>query len=281
MNPERSYLGAFIVTGAAAAGIAVWAFQLVKQRNALDHDLRQAENTIARNAADHEQQVAQIVNRHDQEMATLEATWQAKVDELRARQTRRLNDAYEQFSALVGEGEGALKYLAQLESRLRQGQEVSDEELESLAAIGAGLSILQTRYRKPMSEFRELGEYLESRAASDVQAPDTRFSALKRIFSRSFREQEREYQLDLAKQQAFQEAFDQFNKAYASAQSQMDGLGADLAQLTDQLYALIDTKGASYQDLERFFETSRKTIDIHREMLEFEPEVVPPAGTEP
>ena len=55
--------------------------------------------------------------------------------------------------------------------------------------------------------------------------------------------------------------------------AELEGLDTDLQRQADAVLNLVDAKKASLVDLEEFFRTSRQTLDLHREMLEFEPEI--------
>ncbi|MDG2122389.1 MAG: hypothetical protein P8J87_01745, partial [Verrucomicrobiales bacterium] len=212
----------------------------------------------------------------------LDDQWQARLDGLKVRQADRLRQAYAQFNELVGEGNAALGYIGDLEQKLRGGAEATDVELEQLAAMASGLSVLASQYQRPIGEFSQLGVYLTQRANNTPDAPKSRVSFVKRIFSSSFREQEKEYLKDVGRQQAFQEAQAKFTTVYKKTQQEMARNTTQLQAQADALYALAENKKASLDDLKEFFDTSRRTLHYHQQILDYVPEIdLPPVGDTP
>ncbi len=133
-----------------------------------------------------------------------------------------------------------------------------------------------------MGEFSQLGVYLTQRATNTPDAPTSRISFLKRIFSSSYREQEKEYLKDVGRQQAFQEAQAKFTTVYKKTQQEMARSASQLQAQADALYALAEDKKASLDDLKEFFDTSRRTLHHHQQILDYVPEIeLPPAGEDP
>ncbi|CAN5287214.1 hypothetical protein BH23VER1_BH23VER1_37670 [soil metagenome] len=285
MSGDRSFFAPFAVFGALAVGLALWSFQLLKEKNATAAALKQAENQLALTQQTADEKEAEIVDlqaRHTEDLNAAEARLLEQIDTLKARQSQRLADAYSQFNTIIGEdNDQAATYIARLESRLRDGQEVTDAELEKLAAIGSGLNVLQHQYQRPMGEFKALESYLAGKASAQPDAPDMRFAALKRVFSKRFRDEVKGYQQNVGRLQAYQDAYTQYSQAYDRAQAGMHALGSELQKQTARLYDLIGTKKASIDDLEGFFSTTRKTIGIHRDLLEFDPVVEEPTIPDP
>ncbi len=285
MSGDRSFFAPFALFGALTVGLGLWSFQLLKQKNATEAAWKQAEIQLALAKQESEGKEAEIValqSQHSQELAAAQDGFALQIDELKARQAQRLAEAYAQFNTIVGEeNDQALAYIGKLENQLRAGEEVSDAELEKLAAIGSGLNVLQQQYQRPMGEFKALESYLAEKATAQPDAPDMRFSALKRIFSRKFREEAKAYQQDVGRQQAYQEIYAQYTQAYDRAQAGMNALGSELQSQTARLYDLIGQKKATIQDLDAFFSTSRRALGIHQELLEFNPEVEVPSTPEP
>lgn len=278
---ERNFLAAFLIAGAVAVGFGLWAMQLLKQKNLVGNELLKARTELEQVRRESDEKLEALEAAHDEELVAVEDGFQRKIDELKARQSERISNAYAQFNDLVGESNEALAYIGEIEAKLRMGQEATEVELEKLGAIASALAVLGDQYRKPMAEFQALGDYFAERAAAQPDAPDKRLGFLKRIFSRNFREQERTYREDLAKQQAYQDVLAQFTEAYQKAQAKINAIGVDLTKQAAQVYALIDEKSVALKDLESFFKTSREALDIHQQMLEFEPEVPEPAFPEP
>jgi hypothetical protein len=279
--PERSFFGAFALAGAVAIAVALWAFQLLKEKNTSAAELLKAQNDLAQATVRHEEALATLQREHEADAVSTEERWQARLDDLQARQTQRLRDTYAQFNQLIGEGNQALSYINELESKLREGGEATDAELERLAAIGAALSILAQQYQRPMNEFAQLGNYFAERAAASPDAPDARLGFIKRIFSRTYRDEQRAYAEDVARQQAYQEAHARFSEAYATVQARMASISSDLQRQADAVLNLADAKKATLTDLEEFFRVSGRTLDLHREMLKFEPEIELPEEAAP
>ena len=280
--PERSFFGAFAFTGAIAVAVALWTASVYKEKNATAARLLEAQGKLTNLAAQHETQLADLKKEHDQQILDLDDQWQARLDGLKIRQADRLREAYAQFNELVGESNYALNYIGELEQKLRGGAEATDVELEQLAAMASGLSVLASQYQRPMAEFSQLGVYLTQRATNTPNAPKSRISFVKRIFSSSFREQEKEYLRDVGRQQAFQEAQAKFTTVYKKTQQEMARSTTQLQAQADKLYALAETKKASLDDLKEFFDTSRRTLHHHQQILDYVPEIeLPPVGDTP
>jgi hypothetical protein len=225
----------------------------------------------------HAEELLAVQDQAAANLQTAEARWKDATKKLEEQHAERLTAANVQFSDLLENGRRSLTYISTLEEKLKGNQSLDAGELERLAAIASGLDHLRAQYRKPMQEFTELGAYFERQANASITEPETkRFKGIKRLFSKNFREQERElnreYEQRLGQRAAFEVAHARFSAAYGAAQKQMDALGRDMADHSQRLYALIDEgKAAHSEDLARFFAESKKAINVHLEMIELDP----------
>ncbi len=272
------------ITAALAAIAVIVSLILAGQRSALRKDLAasQADTMIARKELAEAKRVhaEELLAVQDQAAANLqsaEARWKDATRQLEEQHADRLAAANSQFNDLLENGRRSLGYIGTLEKKLQDDQTLEAGEIERLAAIASGLDHLRAQYRKPMQEFTELGAYFERQANVSVTEPETkRLRGIKRLVSKSFREEEREqkreYEQQLGQRAAFEVAHARFSAAYASAQKQMDALGKDMADHSQRLYALIDEgRAANSEDLARFFAESKKAINVHLEMIELDP----------
>ena len=281
---ERSFFGAFILAGAVAIGVALWAFQLKKEKNATSIELRDARNELDLLARDHDAEVEALNVQHaeqlTQQLAAAAAEGENRIAELRSRQAARMAKFVAQYNLLVSDEKSAIDYVNTLEQRLLKGEVANDEEIEQVIAIASALTTLSNQYQGEIPEFTQLGNYFAEQATQKTDAPRSRIAFLKRIFSKEFRAEERAYQQDVARQQAYQEAYERFRTTYASAQAAMRRNAEKIRAQADKLMALADRKMASYEDLDGFFKSSRPILEAHKEVLRFDPDL-PPAQAAP
>ena len=273
---------------AASAGLGWWN---VKQSD--DHAKAVATLTSAHKAEVEDMTRAQEkalndqASRHDAELAALNAEHEKKLDGLRSDQRKQMTAAFKEFESIFEGNRKTIDYINALETRVKAGQEVSRAEVEKLAVIATGLGYLQKEYQKPLGEFKALEQYLARQAASlpERSASDSqpkRFGFFKRMFSKEYREQEKQQLRDEGAREAFEAAQGKFNTVYASAQQQMASVGMNADAYAKKLYALMEEKGqANREDLGSFFEQARKALKTHQEVLDFEPPATPEAAPKP
>ena len=102
--------------------------------------------------------------------------------------------------------------------------------------------------------------------------------SFKRLFSKDFREAEKEFYREEGAQRAFTEAQGKFGVVYASAQNSMHSVNIDAEAQLKKLDAIIqDKQTANAEDLTRFFNQAREALQTHQSVLDFEPTEVPQA----
>ncbi|MBK8091715.1 MAG: hypothetical protein IPK32_06960 [Verrucomicrobiaceae bacterium] len=157
---------------------------------------------------------------------------------------------------------------------MKSGQQLSKAEVERLTVITTGLGYLKKQYQKPMEEFKELQDYFEAQAAKVVEKPKGSF--FKRLFSKSYREAEKEYERNQGAKQAFEQAQGVFSQVYTKAQKSMAGVSLDAdAQIKKLQDYIDDKKQQNADDLSSLFGQARKALRTHQAVLDFEPEAAP------
>ena len=139
---------------------------------------------------------------------------------------------------------------------------ISKAEAEKLAVIATGLTYLQKQYTKPFEDFGELEAYLQKRASAQIETPNMRNAFWKRMFSREFREKERELYRSEGERRGFQDAQGRFSEAYAAAQKthgrrRTSTWNKTIAKLND----VIQEKQANTPDLARLLQPGAQGVE--------------------
>jgi Tfp pilus assembly protein PilE len=272
----------------ASVGLAWWNQQLTKthtQQLAANQDAHKAEIDDLKRAQ--EKTLNDQATQHDAAVAALTAEHEKRIDSLRTDQRKQMTAAFKEFESIFEGNKKTIDYINALERRVQSGQAVSKAEVEKLAVIATGLGYLQKEYQKPMGEFKELEQYLARQTAalparSGAESEPKRFGFLRRMFSKEYREEERQKLRDEGAREAFEAAQVKFNTVYASAQKQMAAVGLNADGYAKKLYALMEEKGqANAEDLSGFFEQARKALKTHQEVLDFEPPTTPEVAPRP
>jgi hypothetical protein len=225
---------------------------------------QETERALADQKAEYEDKIKQLNDAHAKDL-----------EDIRKSERERMAQAFSQFGDILDGNKKTLDYINLIEQKVKSGQEVSKAEAQKLAVIATGLSYLQQQYKKPFREFTELETYLANRAGVTLTEPDQRFSFFKRMFSKEYREQEKEFHRTEGEKRAFQEASDKFGAAYSAAQKQMAAANIDFEKSMAQLNALAQEKKP--EDLSEFFSKAKKSLSTHQKLLDFEPEPTTPA----
>lgn len=277
MNQVRALYALLFLT---LGGMGAWVWKLVERQGAIERDLRKVETSkaveLARKDQEFEDARAADNARHQQDLQKLNADHEVKIEEIRSRERVKFAQVYEQFSNILDGDRKTLDYINLIEEKVKSGQMVSKAEAEQLALIATGLTYLQKQYTKPFEDFGELEAYLQKRASVQIETPNMRNAFWKRMFSREFREKERELYRSEGERRGFQEARSRFSEAYAAAQKRMGEVSLNMDQTIAKLSDLIQEKQAGTPDLSQFFDQARKALSTHQKLLEFEPEPVKP-----
>jgi hypothetical protein len=279
MNSIKTLAILLILAVLGLIGGAVWVNQLAAQHAAEIATLKaEHANKIAELSHRHEQAFADQQSQHEHVVQTLTGDYEKKLDELRRDQQTKMANAFKEFESIFDGNKKTIDYINALETRVKAGQAVSKTEVEKLAVIATGISFLQKEYQKPFQEFRELESYFSKQATTNPVKPESNFGFFKRMFSKEFRESEKEYYRTEGARKAFTEAQSKFGTVYAAAQKQMAAVGLNGEAEMKKLYALMDDKNhVNAEDLSAFFDKARSALRTHQEVLDFAPEKLPDA----
>lgn len=280
-------LSALLVLSLLASGVLGWF--LFQSRSDLAEARQQMEALKAEHVEELRAQEAEFQRslqaqaaQHQKMITDLNADHEKKVDELRQGERKRLATAAKEFENIFEGNKTTLQYIDLLEDKVKAGQMLSKAEVEKLAIITTGLGYLKQQYQKPMQEFQELVAYFEAQASKNVEKP--KGGLFKRMFSKQFREQEKEYLRQEGAKEAFEQAQEKFSGTYSRAQRAMAGVNLNADAEIQKLHAYIDEKQQmNREDLSAFFDKARKALRTHQDVLDFEPEAprLPPPQTQP
>lgn len=278
-------LTALLVLSFLASGVLGWfLFQSRSDLTTLQSEMEHlkavhAEELQAKEAESQRALDAQAAQ-HQKMITALNDEHEKKIDALRSGERKRLATAAKEFENIFEGNKTTLQYIDLLEDKVKAGQALSKAEVEKLTIITTGLGYLKKQYQKPMQEFRELADYFEAQAGRQIEKPKGGF--FKRLFSKDFREQEKEYLRQEGAKNAFEMAQGKFTSVYASAQRVMAGVNLDADAQLQKLHAYIDDKQQmNREDLTSFFDKARKALRTHQDVLDFEPEAPPPTAVKP
>lgn len=277
MNQVRALYALLFLT---LGGMGAWVWKLSEKQETTERALRKVETAkavaLAEKDKEHEDARAADNLRHQQDLQRLNADYEAKIEEIRKRERVKFAQAYEQFSNILDGDKKTLEYINLIEQKVKSGQMMSKSEAEQLAVIATGLTYLQKQYTKPFEDFGELEAYLQKRASTQIETPNMRNAFWKRMFSREFREKERELYRSEGERRGFQEAQARFSEAYSAAQKRLAAISLDMDQTIAKLNDVIQEKQSKAPDFADFFDQARKALGAHQKLLEFEPEPVKP-----
>jgi hypothetical protein len=286
MKNFKLLLALFIAAllASAALGFTLW-------KQGIDHKAEierlNTAHTSALDAKDEqlEKSLAEQTERHEQRVQALNQDFETKLDSLRSDQRKQIASAYKEFENIFEGNRQTIEYINALEGKVRAGQQLSRNEVEKLTVITTGLGYLQKQYQKPLQEFSELEAYFERQASRPATAtePKKAFGFFRRTFSKSFRENEKQFYREEGERQAFEKAQQEFSRVYTSAQQSMQAVNLNADEQVKKLYSLIEEKDAANQsDLTDFFNKARQALRTHQNVLQFEPDAkLPPATPAP
>jgi len=263
-----------------ALGYGIWHFHSDAGRLMVEMDQLKAAHTLALETKDQELQrsLSAQNEQHQKAIQTLNDDHDQKLNELRHDQRKQIASAYKEFENIFAGNKKTLDYINLLEGKVKAGQSLSKIEVEKLAVITSGISFLQKQYQKPLQEFTALQDYFNDVAKRPNEKPKSNFGFFKRLFSKDFREAEKEFYREEGAQRAFTEAQGKFGAIYASAQSSMRSVNIDAEAQLKKLDAVIqDKQTANAEDLTSFFNQAREALQTHQNVLDFEPAELPQA----
>ncbi len=263
-----------------ALGYGIWHFHSDAGRLMAEMDQLKAAHTLALETKDQELQrsLGAQNEQHQKAIQTLNDDHDQKLNELRQDQRKQIASAYKEFENIFAGNKKTLDYINLLEGKVKAGQALSKIEVEKLVVITSGINFLQKQYQKPLQEFTALQDYFNDAAKRPNEKPKSNFGFFKRLFSKDFREAEKEFYREEGAQRAFTEAQGKFGVVYASAQNSMHSVNIDAEAQLKKLDAIIqDKQTANAEDLTRFFNQAREALQTHQSVLDFEPTEVPQA----
>lgn len=274
MNPRNIALALVV----ASLGYGIWYYHSDAGRLRQEIEQMRASHELALQSKDEEMQRS-LGAQNDQHQRALQALNEEHVKELtglRQNQRKQMASAFKEFENIFSGNKQTIEYINALESKVKSGQELSKSEVERLSVITSGISFLQKQYQKPLQEFTALQDYFETASKRPNEKPKAGFGFFKRMFSKDFREAEKEYLREEGARRAFAEAQGKFESVYASAQRSMRGVNLDADAQIRKLNQLVeDKKLANSEDLSAFFDKARQALRTHQDVLDFEPETVP------
>lgn len=269
-------LTALLVLSFLASGVLGWfLFQARSDVASLHLQLDRLQAEHVEEAKAREQEFQRTLDaqaaQHQKTLTALNDEHEKKIDNLRQGERKRLATAAKEFENIFEGNKTTLQYIDLLENKVKTGQALSKAEVEKLTIITTGLGYLKKQYQKPMQEFQELAAYFEAQASKHIEKP--KGGLFKRMFSKEFREQEREYARQEGAKEAFEQAQTKFTGTYSRAQKAMAGVNLDADAQIQKLHAYIDDKQQmNTEDLSSFFDKARQALRTHQEVLDFEPD---------
>tara|TARA_R110002096_G_scaffold139504_11_gene293870 strand:+ start:860 stop:1777 length:918 start_codon:yes stop_codon:yes gene_type:complete len=209
------------------------------------------------------------------ESERLKEEWSVQVETLKEQHKDQLQSTYAQMNDIVYDSRKTLAYIGDMEGRLRDGQELSQEEASRLSSVVNGLVVLHEQYKKPLNEFRELNRYFTQQLSTlpgDAVDPLETTPLGQRIFkNKEFKEGRNQFFESQGRRSALVEAQTAVDTAYASAQRQMSSVSLNMHQYLSELDAIIDSNEKSAEDVTAFFEKSKEILIIHDKIMNIEP----------
>ncbi|HAL71723.1 MAG TPA: hypothetical protein DCP71_08135 [Verrucomicrobiales bacterium] len=264
----------------ASLGYGIWYYHSDAGRLRQEMDQLKSAQELALQAKDEEMQrsLAAQNAQHQATLQSLNEEYDKKLVGMRQEQRQQMASAYKEFENIFSGNKQTIEYINLLEGKVKAGQALSKNEVERLTVITSGISFLQKQYQKPMQEFAALQEYFEAASKRPNEKPKSNFGFFKRMFSKDFREAEKEHLREEGARRAFTEAQGKFETVYASAQRSMRSVNLDADAQIKKLNELTeDKKIANAEDLSSFFDKARQALRTHQDVLDFEPAEIPQA----
>lgn len=265
-----------LFVGAAIA--AIWMGRLWSQAQSDSLTMKQQLTSITERFSELESKNAELSSLladKQAEVDRIREEWATQVETLKSQHTEQLQRTYAQMNEIVYDSQKTLSYIGDIETRLRDGQNLDSAEATELKSVINGLVFLHEQYKKPLNEFRELNRYFNQQLASIPagQADPIETTPLgKRIFqNKKFKEERNKYFENQGRLSALTEARNRVAGAYASAQQQMAGVSLDINQYLAQLESLVESNEKSAEEVAAFFEKSKEILKIHDKIMQFEP----------
>lgn len=268
-------LSILVIVAAVAAAVLgrFWSMEQSKTltlEQQIDAVTRQISTLETKNA-----ELSSLLADKQAETDRMREEWTRQVENLEERHKEQLQRTYAQMNEIVYDSRETLSYIGDIETRLRDGQELDEAEAARLSNVVNGLVFLHEQYKKPLNEFRELDRYFNEQLAGlpdDAVDPKETTPLVKRIFqNRKFKEERAEFFESEGRRSALTEAKQVVQEAYVSAQRQMASVSLDINEYLADLESVIESNEKSAEDVDEFFAKSKKILEIHDRIMNIEP----------
>lgn len=273
MNQVRILSMALIVT---LGVMGTWVWKTKQQQWQAEQSIAEMQQTFATDLANKQKEFSEELSNKELEyqsrLAEQNVAFEKRFEEQKQAEKQRQALAMSQFSKIIEGSKSTGDFVNTLEAKVKAGNKISQAETEQLHVLVSAFTHLQKQYQRPLREFSELQQYLERQSDVDLTTPKMKNAFWKRMFSKEFRAQEREFYRSEGERHAYQEAGKKFEEAYGRAQRQMAAVQKDLESATARLNKITQDKQAP-EDLTPLFQQLRKGLQIHQQVIEFEPDI--------
>ena len=272
-------LAILLIVAAVAAGVMgkLWSDEQSKVLT-LDQQVKSL-STSASELESKNAELSSLLADKQAETERITEEWATQVETLKTQHSEQLQRTYSQMNEIVYDSRSTLAYIGDIETRLRSGQKIDQDEAAKLNGVINGLAFLHQQYGKPLNEFRELDRFFAKQLSSlpaDAVDPIETTPLGKRIFkNKEFKEERADFFEDQGRRSALVEAQKVVSTAYNEAQRQMSSISLDMNQFLAQLEQIIDSNEASGAEVDQFFEKSKEILKIHDKIMNIEPIKVP------
>jgi len=261
-----------------AAGAAAYMGRLWSEEQSRKLELEQQIKTVTTRVSELENENAELSSLladKQAETERMQEEWASQVETLKEQHKDQLQRTYAQMNDIVYDSRETLSYIGDIETRLREGQNLDQEDASRLTGVVNGLVFLHEQYKKPLNEFRELNRYFTRQIASlpaNTVDPKETTPLVKRIFNnKEFKDERQEFFEDKGRRSALIQAKERVETAYADAQRQMEGVSLDINEYLAELEEIIASNEQSAREVEEFFDKSKKILEIHDRIMNIEP----------
>lgn len=272
-GPDPVMITLSVALGLVLVGLAFLGF--ANQRAKSDAlQMQQQIASLTQQLEAKESDMAALIADQEAEKKRIEKEWTERFETAQAANQAQLEKTYSTISAIVNESGGTMQQMKLLEQKVKDGKQLQQQEIAQMKALANGLAYLHKQYEKPISEFRELDEYLTAQMQMDRVPPAERGALLKRIFSKEYRDDHREqvaaYYKDQGRLDALEDTQVRVSAAYQNAQSAMGQIRLNTDKYLQDLNRIVDTKEANVDAVDSFFEVSQKILQVHQNMMNLE-----------
>ncbi|HQZ27514.1 MAG TPA: hypothetical protein PK648_05150, partial [Verrucomicrobiales bacterium] len=153
----------------AAAGVAVFIGKLWSEEQSKVLTLEQQVKSMSTRVSEMENKNAELSSLLADKQAETERIteeWRAQVETMKTQHGEQLQRTYAQMNEIVYDSRKTLSYIGDIETRLRSGQAIDQQEAAKLSSVINGLAFLHQQYSKPLNEFRELDRYFATQLSA-------------------------------------------------------------------------------------------------------------------